>query len=350
MLFRKKLKKYTDRWVEKEIITPSQKVAILNEVQSKTTTESFFRILAIIGAIFIGLGIILIISANWYYFPKSFKLFMILSMPVLSISAGYYLSYVKPIYSKIGNSFIVLGSLLIGASIGLYGQLYNIDSSFGSLLILWFFLSLPLTFIFKFKALSAISVVLFYLSVFYFIQESSVWDWREKTRVMIQVFHLLPLMVLLFSWMINKILFGKMLYNVVLSTVSVISLKLLFLFLFIGTLGLREDLFLLGEIVGAEVIQNILFLGAVFFVMWYTNKNYMVSLHHTTFFWLGMYIVARYFAWFWDYMQTGIFFLSFGIILIAMVWGYIKLIKYKKENSSLVSYKESLDVESDSGN
>ena len=342
MSFNKKVEEYTDRWVERNIITSAQKVAILGDLKSETTTGNFFKILAVIGALFIGIGVILIISSNWYHLPKIFKLLLILFMPILSIGAGYYLSFVKSVYSKIGDAFIVLGSLLIGASIGLYGQLYNIDGSLGSLLLLWFVLSLPITIIFKYMTLATVSTVLFYGTIFVLIQDSDFWNWSEKERITVQVFHLIPFGVLLAGEFIRKS-FKNNSYGNVISIVEVISLKLLLAVLFIGTLA-EEEFALLGETAGSELIQNFLFLGSVFSVMWYSNKNYMTQLRHTTFFWLGAYIIAKYFAWFWSYMETGLFFLIFGILLIGMVWVYIKILKYIKDKHKLITPDETLDT------
>lgn len=345
MYFKKKLEEYTDQWVEKGIITSSQKTVILDDIESETTTNRFFKILAVIGSLLIGTGVILIISANWYYLPKIIKLLLILFMPILSIGAGYYLSFVKSVYSKIGDAFIILGSLLIGASIGLYGQLYNIDGSFGTLLLLWFVLSLPLTFIFKFKTLATISTVLFYGMIFAVILESNLWDYRDKTNVLVQVFHLLPFGLLLLGEFVRKSL-KKNPYSNILSTVETISLKLLLAVLFIGTLS-EAELALFGRINGAEMIQNFLFLATVFSVMWYSNRNHMTLLRHTTFFWLGAYVLVKYFAWFWSYMDTGLFLVLFGVLLIGMVWGYIKVVKNTSDKKGPVFPEETFGINSE---
>lgn len=328
MSFKNKLKEHTDGWVQKNIISESQKVAILEDVSRETSANSFFKILSVIAAVFIGAGVILIISSNWAYLPKGIKLLLILLMPIISLGGGYFLSYVKHEYQKIGDAFILLGSLLIGASLALLGQLYNLDGSVAGLLLWWFILSLPLTLLFKFKSLAAISISLVYASLFYFIADSNRW-WRIDEQLLVRTFTLVPIVFIAMSEAI-KTYYKDNSYRSVVMTFEVVSLKILLLTLFIGTIG-EDEFWLLGKSGGSELFQNVLFLGAVFSVMWYANRRQLSVLRHSAFFWLGAYMVVKYFAWFWDYMDTGLFFVIFGIFLLGMVVGYIKFIKYLKQ-------------------
>ena len=329
MSFNNKLKERADVWVQKNIISDSQKVAILEDVNNETSANSFFKILSVIASVFIGAGAILIISSNWAYLPKAIKLLLILLMPVVSVGGGYFLSYVKHEYQKIGNAFIILGSLLIGASLALLGQLYNLDGSVAGLLLWWFVLSLPLTLLFKSKSLAAISVSLVYASLFYFITDpNGWWVWGIDEQLLVRTFTLVPVIIIAISEAI-KTRYKDNSYHAIAVTFEVVSLKILLLTLFIGTIG-EDEFWLFGKTGGSELFQNILFLGVVFFVMWYANKRYLSVLRHSAFFWLAAYMVVKYFAWFWDYMDTGIFFVLFGIFLLGMVVGYIKFIKYLK--------------------
>jgi uncharacterized membrane protein len=59
--------------------------------------------------------------------------------------------------------------------------------------------------------------------------------------------------------------------------------------------------------------------------MWWANNNNEIILRHTSFFWLGLYFAVKYFDWFGSYFSTGIFFISGGIFLIALVYAFVKI-------------------------
>lgn len=313
---------YVTRWNEKKIIDSKQKQLILQDIESETTTSSFFKIIATIGGLFIGLGILLVIASNWEDLPKGLKLVLILLMPTSFLGVGYYLTEILKEYNKIGDSFILLGTLLIGASISLLGQLYNLDGSVTGLLMWWCILTIPITLLFRYRTLSAVLTSLFYLTILYFIIDNhSIWD----EDILIQVFTIIPAIMILLSYGLRKAN-SQSSFIPIQKMFEVISLKIVFLTLLIGTLD--EELYLLGESVISGIVQNVLFLGTVFYVMWYSNKHYYTVLRNTTFGWLGAYMIIKFFSWFADLMDSGISFILFGVFLLALVYGYIKATKY----------------------
>ena len=317
----KKIINYINSWENKKIISQEQKNLMIKDIKNESSTSNFFKIIALIGALFIGLGIILVISSNWEYLPKLIKLILILSMPILGIGGGYFLSYVKEEYNKIGDAFIFLGTLLIGASLALLGQLYNLDGSATRLLLIWCILSIFPLFLFKFRILAYLSASLFYTTLFCFFVEDI---WFSDGRVISLIFTAIPAVVITLSYVFRKFISSS--DSQIFKVFEIVSIKVLFLTLFISTL--ENDLYLLGNSWISEFFQNMLFLGIVFFIMWFSNKNYHNILRNSTFFWLGAYMITKYFSWLWEYMQVGIFFLLFGIFLILLVFGYIKGTKY----------------------
>ena len=320
----KKLLNYLNSWENKKIITKKQKNLMMEDMKNETSTNNFFKIIAIIGSIFIGLGVLLLISVNWADLPKFVKLILILFMPIISIGGGYYLSYVKIDYKKIGDSFIFLGSFLIGASLALLAQLYSTGGSVGKLFLIWFFLSIPLTFLFRFKSLSFLTILIFYLSIFFYIIDEYI---KIDENKIILLFSILSVIIITSSFFIRKKLNDK--FSNILKIFEIISIKVLLLSLFIGIVD--EVFYFFGDSIGSEIFQNFIFLAIVFFIMWFSNKNYNSVLRNSTFFWLGAFMILKYFSWFWSYLDVGIFFILFGGFLILLVFGYIKAIKYFKK-------------------
>jgi uncharacterized membrane protein len=318
----KKIIEYINSWQEKEIISKKQKKLMIEDLENENSTSHFFKIIAIIGALFIGIGALLMISSNWEVLPKFIKLILILLMPILGIGGGYYLSFVKEEYQKIGNAFIFLGTLLIGASLALLGQLYNLSGSITGLLFWWLLLSLPVALVFKYRSLAFISSTLLYTGIFSYIIDASFWNLDEE--VITLIFSVIPVVLIISSYSIRKIITKE--YENMLKILEIVSIKVLFLALFISIFD--DSLYFLGESFVSGIFQNLLFLGTIFFVMWFSNKKYNSVLRNSTFFWLGGYMIVKYFSWLWNYMSIGIFFLLFGIFLILLVFGYIKGVKY----------------------
>lgn len=335
MSIKKELLTHISRWKEKEIISSTQENLILKDLETESTTNNFFKIIATIGSLFIGIGIILIISSNWEQLPKFLKLILILAMPTAGLGIGYYLSYIKQDFKKIGDSLIMLSSLLIGASLALLGQLYNLDGTVASLLLKWTILTLPLTYIFRFKTLSAISISLLYITILTYIFDT--FKYNMESEIIMQTFTFLPLTIILISYFTRKTIFEKLeidKFKPVQQMFEIISIKVLLFTLLIGTID--ENLYLLGETFVSGIIQHGLFLASVFGIMYFSNKENNHILRNSTFFWLGAFMIIKYFDWFWGYAETGLFFVIFGLFLLGLVYTYIKVTKNldSKNNSN----------------
>lgn len=328
MSFEKKLSVYLNSWVSKWIIYEEQKVLIQKDIASESSASLFFTIISTIWALFIWWWIILLISANWEYLPKFIKLILILAMPIVSIWWGYYLSYIKQEYKKIWDSFIFLWSFLIWASLALLGQMYSTGWSVVKLFVIWLILSLPLTFILKFKSIATLNIVLLYLIIF-FSFEDNFYRSDESLLLTFSIVSTLIIASTIFITNINNKIIKQ--YSSIINVFKIISIKVLLWTLFIWTLDDRHFNFF-GE--WTVILHHIVFLIVLFWVMWEANRTYNVVLRHITFIWLWLFMIVKYFAWFWSYMNTWLFFVLFGIFLLGLVYAYIKWIKYLSQIKS----------------
>lgn len=325
----KNIQAYLEKWEAKKIISPDQKKKILADLAQESSGKSFFKILGTIGAICVGIGVLLVISSNWGFFPKIVQLLLALLLPIVPLLCWYYFCYVQKELQTLGNVFTYLGSILIGGSIALIGQIYNTDGTVGSLLLLWLILALPLLYIFRFKTIAVTCTALFYGVVFYYSTEVFFTSYEEE-KYFLAFFSIVSGCVWIASYLINTA--TKKTYDYLLMPVAAISLKILFVCLFISTL--TEYLMFLGEWIFAIIAHNVLFLWVIFFFMWWANKNYEILLRHATFVWLALWMIVKYFDWAWWYMHAGIFFIVSGIFLIGLVYWYIKINTYLSQKNT----------------
>ena len=322
MSFKKKLLPHLVRWEEKKIITAGQKVAILEDMETESSGAGFLKILATIGVVCIWAWVLLIIAGNWSGFPKALQLVMALALPIISLILAYYFTYIQVELRKIGQAFSLLGWLMIWASIALIWQIYNTDGSVWWLLIMWMILVLPLIYVFKLKTLSVLATMLLYGALFYYTEDNRWWFWGKWDN-MFALFTIISWLMSVWAYCLNQVLKEK--YNYLLYPVAAISLKVLFFVLFMCTI---DDWFsFLGDGIAWVILHNVLFLAVIFGTMWWANKNSEILLRHATFVWFGIWLAWKYFALVGSYMQWGMFFVMSWIVLIGIVYGFIKINK-----------------------
>src|ERR1700741_4922259 len=123
--------------LEKEgIITPETALNIRNYYKNKSDNphNRLFTVFAVLGAILVGLGIILIIAHNWDELSRPVKVFFAF-LPLVAGQLFCAFSLVKKPDSngwKDGSSaFLFFG---VGASISLVSQIYNIHGDLSKFL------------------------------------------------------------------------------------------------------------------------------------------------------------------------------------------------------------------------
>jgi len=130
----------TNKWVENKLISAEQAQAIL-AFEKSSHNNIFWKIAFVIASLLIGLGIILIISSGWENIPDLVKL-----IGAFSLLAG--LSYTtfwfqQRQYKGWKEFFAILSFLMIGASIGLIAQIFNLDGGWSNFALTWSLLGLP---------------------------------------------------------------------------------------------------------------------------------------------------------------------------------------------------------------
>ena len=165
------------QWEADGIITADQAEAIRGRYESDAPVASgsaignrVVTVIAIMGAVLIGLGIIAFIAANWSEIPKLAKLaMMVVGTPAIYV-IGWFLGY-RFDYPRIGVAIILLGAIAFGASIHLVAQTYHVPVNHPNLVPLWFLGVIPLAYITRSRAMLGLSIILFLAAAGFRAQE-----------------------------------------------------------------------------------------------------------------------------------------------------------------------------------
>jgi uncharacterized membrane protein len=93
-------------------------------------------VLSSIGAILVGLGVILLFAYNWEAMPKAVKLAVVFGALAVAHIAGLLVNR-KESNPIAGEGLHALGTMLFGAGIWLVAQIYHIDEHYPNAFILW---------------------------------------------------------------------------------------------------------------------------------------------------------------------------------------------------------------------
>jgi len=134
-----------------------------------SSTNKLFVVFGILGAMLIGLGIILIIAHNWDLLSRTVKIsFAFIPLLIGQIVCGFALvkKQESTAWREGGTTFLFFA---IGSSISLVSQIYNIPGDLGLFLLVWMVLALPLIYIMN----SSIASLLYLLGIIYYAYESA---------------------------------------------------------------------------------------------------------------------------------------------------------------------------------
>lgn len=159
------------RWQSDGIITAEQSQAIRDRYSASEIAPRSQRAqgrlvtgLSVIGAVLVGLGIILFFAANWDGIDRIPKLVIILGVIIAGHGLGYYLRYHRG-YDRVGSAMVLMACIIYGAGVHLVGQVYNVDVNDPRLMLFWFLGVLPLVYIVKSQPIQFLGIALFLAAV-----------------------------------------------------------------------------------------------------------------------------------------------------------------------------------------
>lgn len=164
-VFYRKLKQEVERWQAEGIIASGQKERIIaryrrvEEIEEKAGSNKLITTISILGAVLVGVGLILFIASNWSEITRAGKLGIIFGAMLVSYISGFYLRYESEKYPKIGASLILLGTIVFGAAIFLIAQIYNITVHYPNGPLMWGLAILPLAYLLRFKSVLTLALL-----------------------------------------------------------------------------------------------------------------------------------------------------------------------------------------------
>lgn len=368
-------------WVSRGVITEDQaKVMRLDISESKKERSSVNIIVALstIGAIALGLGVIMLVASNWQYISALPKVLFLTLGTIGIYGAGHYFVYESKSYIHVGRALMLLGVLLYCATIFLIAQIYHINAH-NHWLILWCLLGiLPVVYSTRDTLFGLLASVTFYFWLGFVSLRSFDFGEVEQVVVAVPVLLLVSSMVLFyaggFHFMVTDLKPVGRIYR--LSALLVTGIVLLIL-TFEGVSGSVEHVylsdqtmqaftqltmttvvvaaagFLLGgmyviknpthsgairyeayvtlTILAASVLYllmprttdiftyifNALFIALTLAVLVVGYKREDMALVNRGIFFTCIYLIVRYFDLFWELFDRSLFFIAGGIILVA---------------------------------
>ena len=363
--------KQVGKWVRDGTISEAQAKKMLGDVKQYKKDKSYSKIIvavSTIGAILLGIGAILFIASNWEGIPDAGKILLALAATFGSYYAGYLLKYQKN-FPKTGNSLLFLGALLFGSVFVLVTQIYNIKANTHMVFLVWLLGILPLVYLLKNQPIAGLASLLFLAWLGSFFSESA--------GLAIAEYVVLALVSSVVLFVLGGVHYFKKDFFRIGRVYRIVGLKLFLITTFILTLGgvagkLSEASLISEE--GAWLSFFVIFsLSAVAVLMavvnWFFNRSGRISrfegpvalgilglavifysypsstpLYPLIFnlvmmfmiglliylgytredmllvymgnFWLAVFIVAKYFDFFWGLLDRSLFFIVGGLILI----------------------------------
>jgi len=144
--------------------------------------QRIVQVVAVLGALLIGAGAVLVVGANWEAIPRPGRLLILMAVTAAFYATGYYLAFEPRAYPAIGRGLILTASLIWGASIFLIAQTFHAGAEGGesTAVLIWFVGVLPLAYILISPEHAILSAAL--VMVWFFMRISSREMWYEDAN------------------------------------------------------------------------------------------------------------------------------------------------------------------------
>jgi len=125
------------RWVEDGLLSRAQAQAILDRYPAERGDGLARGVFTTIGAVLVGLGVILFFAWNWDALHRGAKLALLFGALLAAHAGGQWWTRAGSTRPLLGDGLAVLGTLLFGAGLWLISQVYHIDEHAPNAFLAW---------------------------------------------------------------------------------------------------------------------------------------------------------------------------------------------------------------------
>ena len=143
--------------------------------KTRTGVSVLVAMTAVLAALLIGSGVILLLAANWDSFPRVVRTTMAFIPLVVSQALGAFVILRKIDSTGWRESVALLNSLTVAAAIALVSQIYHIPGDFTGFLLVWMLLTLPA--IYLMRSAAATLLYLWLAMVWTLADARQNWPW-----------------------------------------------------------------------------------------------------------------------------------------------------------------------------
>jgi len=153
----------------------ADRIATYYKSKESSSQNRLFIVFGILGALLVGLGIVLIIAHNWDDLSKSVKTILAFIPMIIGQAACLYVLLKRPqdVGWKEGTSTFLI--FAIGACISLVSQIYRIEGDLASFILTWSVLSLPIIYVMR----SSMASMLFIIGITFYASEAGYWGYNR---------------------------------------------------------------------------------------------------------------------------------------------------------------------------
>lgn len=162
--FREQLAREIGLWQREGLIGERQAEQILARYRPRAEQRALrldtaTGVIAVVGAVVLGLGMILFFAANWRGMPAWQKVALVYAATAGAYAGGYLLRIRAPLMPRVGTALLLLGALLFQAGLFLLAQIYNMPVDSPVLLLLGAAGILPLAYATRMRSLLLVGLI-----------------------------------------------------------------------------------------------------------------------------------------------------------------------------------------------
>ena len=320
-----------NKWLKEGTITQEQAEQMRADLSLyREEWSSHRRIVALstIGAVLLGLGVILFVASNWSAIPNLIKTLLLLGSTFAAYYAGYLLGYQKQNFPRVGASLLFLGALLFGASVFLIAQIYHVNANAHTLVLIWLVGVLPAVYGFSSVAIAGLSSLLFFVWMGLFLAE----------RISMLHFHF----VLAFFMIAGVLLFGigglhylKEDYKNIARTYRIAGIQVTMFFVFLLTFAVPSAVTEGWELSAIQTMPFVLvfaFAAIVLASNWFFNPSKSNTIFLENVFPAGLLVLSLLFVFF----PQPIYFIIFNLLFAGIALTLLS-VGYQREDIKLVN-------------